>query len=1159
MSSSGTAPVRPGTGPYPYGTAKPTGSGFSYPSHLPPNQPSSSNSSSNSTCAGATFNVVSGSLDWWYSSAIPYGLSTFVNLYPGWTLLPATTAFNITSAFAQPTSSFYTTFNTYVNLSLVYESENTTPTPVFVRPIPTNVVLTPAPASTVLPGPVTAALTAMTDEAFVYFTEYAIDRQQSVSYRNGSRGCVTARETHTLQSPFAIYYDGPDPDGQTEVSGALPTDILEVLQVSEESVTLGSWAASPTLLVVVEEVYALKEMFALVTFSEGVPTAGATSTTEITLAVPQTTLLTPAPASSAFAATQTALQTPKSGFIPPSNVAWIAHIEVSQTSLDAATTTIPVVDVGTDSNPTVVPFVAHLGVSEITFLAPEPTGGDILSTTIDGSVVVATPLPGDGSPSAIGIQQSTTASITGLGVIVSAIEAGSGSSKSGSGGPGANDPPSAQPSPGVAPLLSAVESVARQPGATAVAAGGGNTGSSSESSPGGAPGDSSAGESSSAGSTPGGSAGSQGVSEGSSGSNVGVSLYPVAPIPISIGSIVVTVGPSSNAVIGSQTLVPGGPVITVSGTPVSLGSSAVVVGTVTHAFTSTPSQAPVPIIAGGGSVSSSPSLASVITVGGSTITQTPIPIFIVGGKSIQPGGAVTLSGTVISAASSGGAIIIGPTTVPLAIPATVVTLTTAGQTITVIPTPAYVVGGQALAAGGSAITVSGTKLSLAPSATAIVIGLLTSDLISTTSTKSLAAPPLLPIGSEVFTANAATQYLLSSGVVLTPGGVATITGTTVSLDASASEVVVNGITKTILPPILTPAPVFTLGSTVYEANAGSTYDIGGQALTPGGIITIPGTIISLASSASAIIVNGVTQKLASGTTAAAAPILTVAGRTYTANSGSSYIMDGQTLVPGGTITLSGGTILSLAPSASDIIVNGVTSTLSSMPTITAAPVLTIDGSTYTTVGGVGETYIVSGQTLTPGGSIIISGPNGPETISLTPGGTALVVAVSGATTTSILSPALGNVQTAAPVLTIGGETFTALPGAGPSYLVNGQTLTAGGAALTETISGHVYIVSLSPSATVLVVEEEGPGGQITATEYETLFPATATRGTATLTNVVSGGAGAPGGAAQTTSAGQSGGSAGPDASLQNVASTEEGVGAALACGAAIIALFAALL
>lgn len=597
--------------------------------------------------------------------------------------------------------------------------------------------------------------------------------------------------------------------------------------------------------------------------------------------------------------------------------------------------------------------------------------------------------------------------------------------------------------------------------------------------------------------------------------------------------------------------------MTIDGTAVSLGPSAVVIGGVTHSFALSTVQGSdsavptrgLPAIVGGA--------APTFTFGGSTITAKPVPGFVIGGQTVTPGGSpVTVSGTVISVPSSPGTIVVGGKSIAIAAPAGAVALTTAGQTITVIPNTVLAIGGKTLNAGGPAITVDGTRLSLAPSATAFVVGTST-QLGSSGGGITAFRAPLITIGSQTFTANAATQYYVAPGETLTPGGQVVVSGTTVSLGPSASRLVVNGVTQTLSPPYITPAPLLTVGGTVYSPNSGSTYVIGGQVLTPGGSIVASGTTISLASGVSSVVINGVAQTLAAptGFQVAGAPLLTIGGTTYSANSGSSYVINGQTLTPGGVVTLSGGTTLSLAPSASDLVIDGVTSSIPAQPTITAPAILTIDGQTITAAAGAGTTYLISGQVLTPGGAVTFKGPNGLETVSLASGGTAIVDVVSGATTTSTIPSAFGVAETAAPILTIGGETFTALPGAGPSYLIHGQTLTPGGV-ITETVSGHTYVVSLSPTATVLEIEEEGAGGKIISTELETLFPATVTggRGTAFVTTDINGAGKTTTVDSGASATGGGGGNAQQSAGLQDAATLNRVGYAAMAGIVGILAL-----
>jgi hypothetical protein len=232
------------------------------------------------------------------------------------------------------------------------------------------------------------------------------------------------------------------------------------------------------------------------------------------------------------------------------------------------------------------------------------------------------------------------------------------------------------------------------------------------------------------------------------------------------------------------------------------------------------------------------------------------------------------------------------------------------------------------------------------------------------------------------------------------------------------------------------------------------------------------------------------------------PELTVGSQIFTANAATQFFLaPGQTLTPGGTAVISGTTI-SLDSKASAIVVNGQTRSFGSSPdaTITSPPeIIRVNGQAF--APNAGGTYHISGQTLSPGGSITVTGPNGVETLSLGSSGTELVVAVSGHTITSTLDASAAAEATSAPILTIGGQTFTALPGtdgANPTYLVNGETLTAGEEE-TVTVAGKTYVVSLSPEATLLGVEELGSNGKPTTTRFQTLFPATATGRTSTMT------------------------------------------------------------
>ncbi|RMX90875.1 hypothetical protein D0867_04565 [Hortaea werneckii] len=677
----------------------------------------------------------------------------------------------------------------------------------------------------------------------------------------------------------------------------------------------------------------------------------------------------------------------------------------------------------------------------------------------------------------------------------------------------------------------------------------------------------------------------------------------------------------------------------------------------------------------GSSNGQAPFAAPVLSFGDSTITAGPTPAVVFGGQTAFPGGdAIVQNGHTISLAQRNVLVVDGSTvSVAAGSLASSTVLDVNGVSVTASPEQVFNVDGQRLAAGGSAITVDGTTISVASDGSAAVINGQTRNLQMTTVGASgsnagdqqapgaAANIPLITVGSQTFTANAATQFRFASDATLTPGGVVTFDGTTVSLAQDASQVVVNGQKTGLSAPRLTPAPMVTLDGTVYKANPGSTFDINGSILTPGGVITSDGTRISLAPGASAIVVDGETTSLRLGgsqttpasneasitaapvlpvdgdrvqpqgqgatyvisgqtltpggaitytndngevetlslnspanqlvsvidgttrstnlpnaaamSTITAPPVLNVNGKGYAANGGTSYIISGQTLTPGGAITMTNSAgeaeTLSLNSAANELYtgIDGTTATsmiagVGAMST--GAPVLTIDGDTYTANSydsGSGPTYIISGQTLTRGGEITLSGSNGEEmeTVSLDSAGTAIEVISDGQTSTSTIPGAYEVVPTAAPILTINGETFTAMNN-GATYIISGKTLTPNEAE-TVTISGRTFVVSLAPQASLLVISAENGNGQVTATSYETLFPVQMTGGV--VTNTVGMNGGGSGGAVTRTSMGPGASATGSDTpeeydpSLQNSGSSlaVQLTGFAVAGGSLVLAVF----
>lgn len=436
------------------------------------------------------------------------------------------------------------------------------------------------------------------------------------------------------------------------------------------------------------------------------------------------------------------------------------------------------------------------------------------------------------------------------------------------------------------------------------------------------------------------------------------------------------------------------------------------------------------------------------TIGTNPVIVGPSSVVIVGSQTVQPGGpAVTIGGSAISVAPSATAIVVNGHTSPLPIvgnpgsttqtigtiggstvvvgPSSAVVGTIGGNPVIVGPSSVVVVGTQTLQPGGSVVIVNGSPVSLVPSGNAIVV------------------PSTAPNGAIVGSQTSSLPHVIFPAQ---------------SAQAAA-------------PPVL------TIGSSTLTANAATQFFIApGQTLTPGGTATVGGQLVSLGPSAAFVVVGGSTQILPTGSPSMATsrPEIVVGGTTITAlpnlnpnnpAAAPTFVISGQTLLPGHTIDIAG-TIISLPDSGSVAVINGVTSTL-----INAAPSLTVAGTVITPMPNPDASFTIDGQLLTPGGVITVSG----TTISLSPGATALVV--NGVTTLLGSSPPITN----PPLLTIGTHTYTALPGTGTTFVIDGQTLTLGG---TIVVDGTT--ISLSPEATQLVY---GSAGRSTT---EMLFPATTT-------------------------------------------------------------------
>ncbi|KAK0868183.1 hypothetical protein LTS02_003704 [Friedmanniomyces endolithicus] len=345
------------------------------------------------------------------------------------------------------------------------------------------------------------------------------------------------------------------------------------------------------------------------------------------------------------------------------------------------------------------------------------------------------------------------------------------------------------------------------------------------------------------------------------------------------------------------------------------------------------------------------------------------------------------------------------------------TATVGGQTFTVKPaangpSAAVVVanGAKTATLAPGATTVIGNQHISAPSSGGVVVGsgsgaatLAPAAAPADPAASSAARLPVITVGSAVVTPDhTASQYVVGSQTLAPGSSAIVVSGTTYSLAPSATALVANGVTQ-VLPsasPASSGPSFFTAGGQTLSRDSSSNVVVAGQTLHPGSQTVIAGTTYSLAPSATALAVNGVTQSLHSGSSASAPqPYFTAGGQTLTQDSSSNLIIAGQTLHPGSQ-TVVAGTTYSLAPSGSALVVNGVTQAPHSLTAPTArAGIFTINSQTLTENAS-SNLLLPGGQTLHPSSSAtVISG----TTYSLAPSGSALVV--NGATQT--LRPAAG--------------------------------------------------------------------------------------------------------------------------------------------------------
>lgn len=227
------------------------------------------------------------------------------------------------------------------------------------------------------------------------------------------------------------------------------------------------------------------------------------------------------------------------------------------------------------------------------------------------------------------------------------------------------------------------------------------------------------------------------------------------------------------------------------------------------------------------------------------------------------------------------------------------------------------------------------------------------------------------------------------------------------------------------------------------------------------------------------------------------PTLTLADGQTIAPSGSAYIISGQTLAPDSpTLTLgdsdadssSPGTIIALTTNAAGapIVLIGASSTVPytaapapTKPALLLAPALpTLTLANGQALRPSGSAYVVAGTTLAPGAPPLTL--DGGVVALTTDAAGSRVVVVDGTSTVAYAAPAPSS---AAPPLVVFGSTVA--PSGSGTYVVAGQTLTAGGTVTVGEGEKTTLVMTTDGAGRTVVVQQGGEGAGTAASASAT--------------------------------------------------------------------------
>ena len=557
--------------------------------------------------------------------------------------------------------------------------------------------------------------------------------------------------------------------------------------------------------------------------------------------------------------------------------------------------------------------------------------------------------------------------------------------------------------------------------------------------------------------------------------------------------------------IGSNTLVPGGPAATIGGQVVSAGNGGVNVGGSTIPLTTPPpsnnggSVGVLPLVAPGSNqgpiqnqqVALAPgqSIAAQVQQPAPAVPGSPQPspfIALPGGARAEAGGApATVDGHVVSLAPDGRNIVVdgsntqavtgAPSFAPgaggFANPNAVQQVVSTGSNG--IATTGNVVAGTTLVPGGPPATVQGHSLTAASDGGVIIDGTSTARPLGSALSNGAFSITIGPtLGAPQLAAAQPTS-------IVGPNGQSTaaqiIDGTTVTAGAPATQI--QGHAVSVAPG----------GGIIVDNAPASTNALGSVTLAPPGA---PQTL-----SASPVVTTGANGQVT-----------------------TAQIVGGQTLTPGASATISGH-VFSVNPTGGIVADGGATLTPDSSGKITVANNGIIAGQQTVTTGTDGKTTlqdVIGGRTLRAGGPAeTISGhavslaSNGAIVVdgtqSLMPSG-APVTAKPAAATFS-LSGVPGSVTASSTYVTGKDGKTTAAAVLGSSTITAGQTVTVSGHAVSLESDGDIVVDGSStvPAATASGVGVGGssiPSVSASATATTMQGVSTARTGAGTRTGLV---------------------------------------------------------